>query len=221
MELSLSGERRDKPFVVLAIAPHSDDIEIGCGGTLLSLREQYGSAMKLIYVLLTRTESREQEARAAAEVLRADRVLVYDYPDTKLPLHWAEIKDDLQKIRDEEAQIDLVFSPYRLDEHQDHKTVADNVWRTFRNHMILEYEIPKYEGDLQSPNVYVPITDETANKKMDLLIDCFPSRNVGAEKHHWFTRDTFLGLMRIRGVECISQYAEGFHGRKLVLGFAS
>ena len=221
MELSLLGKESDKQFVVLAISPHSDDIEIGCGATLIALREHCGPALKLIYVLLTRTADREQEARTAAETLGADRVLIYDYPDTKLPLHWTEIKDDLQKIRDEEPQIDLVFLPYRLDEHQDHKTVAENVWRTFRNHMILEYEIPKYEGDLQSPNVYVPISERITGKKMDLLMDCFPTRYRGAQKHHWFTRDAFLGLMRIRGVECVSQYAEAFHGRKLVCEIGS
>ena len=208
--------------MVLALGAHADDIELGCGGTLIALREMLKQKLKLLYVLFTKEDNLtqvQQEARAAAERLGAAEILIYDYPDTYLPNCWADIKGKLLSIRNRYSNIQCIFTHFRLDQHQDHQTVSQNTWRIFRNHLIFEYEIFKYEGDLRTPNLYVPLSQDIASRKIDLLMDCYPSRHAGTFAHDWFTRDNLLSLMRIRGMESNSFFAEGFHTRKAVCSF--
>ena len=200
---------------VLVIGAHADDIEIGCGATLRRLvAERPG--LELRWVVLSATADRAAEARASASAL-ADgarlEVAVHDVRESYFPWSGAEIKDRLAS-RASPAPA-LVLAPRLEDVHQDHRTVAEIVWQTFRGSLILEYEIPKYEGDLGRPNVFVTCDAAEANWKADHLMTSFPSQH----KRPWFTRDTFLSLMRIRGVECAAPggYAEAFTARKLRL----
>jgi LmbE family N-acetylglucosaminyl deacetylase len=202
---------------VLCLGAHSDDIEIGCGGTLLRLlAERPGSEVD--WVVFSAGGEREREARAsAADFLgsagRAS-VQVLGFRESYFPSQWAAIKDAIEQVRRAESP-DLVLTHHRRDEHQDHRVLAELSWNTFRDHVIAEYEIPKYEGDLGAPNVFVPLPAELARRKVELLLRHFPSQAGKA----WFRRGTFEGLMGVRAVECAAPdgFAEAFHCRKLVL----
>lgn len=209
--------RFTRPLRVLTLGAHCDDIEIGCGGTLLKLIGR-GDVAEVRWVVFSSTDTRRAEAEAgAAAVLRGGppyTVDVQTFRDGYFPFHGAAIKDHFEQIARDFAP-DLVFTHRLDDRHQDHRTVAELTWNTFRNHLIFEYEIAKYEGDLGHPNVYVPLSVAEQQAKIEAIIGCYPSQRMKP----WFTEDTFRGLMRLRGVECNApdQCAEAFHARKLAL----
>ena len=208
----------DAPFRVLALGAHCDDIEIGCGGTLLSLLSSHPNVC-LDWVVFTSNPVRAREAQASAERFlrgaKEKRVVLKEFRNGYFPDQWARIKDDFEALK-AEVKPDLVLTHHMQDLHQDHRTLAELTWNTFRDHLILEYEVPKYDSDLGSPNFFVPLDREVAAAKARTLVECFASQR----DKHWFTEDTFLGLMRLRGIQCAAPqgYAEGFYARKLSAG---
>jgi LmbE family N-acetylglucosaminyl deacetylase len=216
--LPLTPRRDDVASMrVLCIGAHSDDIEIGCGGTMLRLIAA-NPGISIHWVVLAAREHRADEARrSASRLLRAAgdaTIVIEDFRDGFFPYQGAEIKDYFERLKTG-ATPDVIFTHHHADLHQDHRLVAELTWNTFRDHLILEYEIPKYDGGLTTPNHFVPLDAATCRRKVGNLMKAFPSQ---AGKH-WFAEETFLGLMRLRGVECgaRSGYAEGFHVRKTVL----
>jgi LmbE family N-acetylglucosaminyl deacetylase len=199
---------------ILVVGCHADDIEIGCGGTLLSLLDRYPGA-EVTWLVLSGKGDRQAEARAsAAEFLQGSvaSVRVEGFRDGFFPYHGAEVKEVFESLKSE-VDPTLIFTHTEHDRHQDHRLVCELTWNTFRRHTILEYEIPKYDGDLGAPNVLVPISDDIAHHKAKLV-----SRHFATQAgKHWFDEEVFLGLMRLRGVESASRYAEGFYSRKLVV----
>jgi LmbE family N-acetylglucosaminyl deacetylase len=202
---------------VLCVGAHSDDIEIGCGGTVLKLVAA-NPDLVVHWVVLSAYGDRAGEARASAERFMAGcshhEVEVAAFRERYFP-HLPELKEFFDGLG-ARVRPDIVFTHHREDAHQDHRVVAELAWNTFRDHLILEYEIPKYDGDLTRPNVFVRLDEDTARRKTQAVLEGFPSQT----DHFWFTRETFLSLMRLRGIEARapSGYAEGFHARKLVLG---
>jgi LmbE family N-acetylglucosaminyl deacetylase len=196
---------------VLAIGSHADDIEIGCGGTLLRLAEEL-EALELHWVVLSAEGERTDEARTSAAAFGAEAD-VLGFRDAFFR-YGAEVKEFFEELKGR-FDPDMVLTHHDADRHQDHRLVAELTWNTFRDHLILEYEIPKYDGDLGSPNVFFHLTEEVARRKVELLLDAFPSQR----EKRWFTEDLFLGLMRVRGMESNSPsgYAEGFYARKVSL----
>ncbi len=206
------------PKTVLCLGAHSDDIEIGCGATLLALTAAQPD-ISVHWVVFSANERRAAEARAAAARILADagehHIVIESFRDGYFPWDGPAIKERFEALKGTVAP-DLIFTHYRGDRHQDHRTISELTWNTFRHHLILEYEIPKYDGDLGVPNCYVPVTGEQQKSKVDTLMECFASQH----DHAWFSPDTFNGLLRIRGIECASPsgYAEAFHAHKFVLG---
>jgi LmbE family N-acetylglucosaminyl deacetylase len=205
------------PLRILCLGAHSDDIEIGCGGTLLRiLSERPGSSVD--WCVFSATPQRELEARAsAADFLAAageKAITVKGFRESYFPHVAAEIKDSFEALKGL-PKPDLIFSHHRADVHQDHRIIADLTWNTFRNHLVLEYEIAKYEGDLGAPAVFVPLSRPTADRKVELLLHHFASQT----HRPWFRADTFNGLMSLRAVECNAPdgRAEAFHLRKAIL----
>ncbi|MGA2335000.1 MAG: PIG-L deacetylase family protein [Terriglobales bacterium] len=201
---------------VLCLGCHSDDIEIGGGGAILRLAEQYPDC-NFHWVVFSATGVRETEARRAAELFAGSRVktlLLKTFQDGFMPYVGAEVKTIFEK---ELKQINpsLIFTHNGKDAHQDHRLVSELTWNTFRNHLILEYEIPKYDGDMGQPRVFVPLETDVYQKKVRYIMDAFQSQRTKP----WFQQDTFLSLMRLRGMECNapSGYAEAFYCRKLVI----
>jgi LmbE family N-acetylglucosaminyl deacetylase len=201
---------------VLILAAHCDDAEIGCGGLLRRLAEAADPRCELRQIVFTGGDDpvRRQEQLVASEAFGVGQVSVKCYPETALPSRTLEIKDELLAVRDKigSERIGMVLCPRLDDRHQDHQTVAENAWRVFRDHLILEYEIPKYEGDWASMNLFVRLSEAEAREKVERLLQCFPSRVC----HRWWNRETFLGLMRVRGIEANAECAEAFVARKLV-----
>jgi LmbE family N-acetylglucosaminyl deacetylase len=201
----------------LAIGCHADDIEIGCGGTILTLIRSHPE-IEIDWVVLAASGDRAEEARSSAEAFLADagaaRVEVHPFRDGFLPYSNGEVKELFEELK---GRVDpqLIFTHTRHDLHQDHRHACELTWNTFRNHLILEYEIPKVDGDLGAPNLFVPLTEEVARRKAALLAQHFPTQ---AGKH-WFDEELFMGLMRIRGMEAIApeRYAEAFTCRKAVV----
>jgi LmbE family N-acetylglucosaminyl deacetylase len=208
----------DEPNTVLCIGAHCDDIEIGCAGTLLGWASRCPSA-RFVWVVFSGDEERIAETRAAAVALLGPaarlEIRSHEFRDGYFPSQYAEIKEAFHALRSQ-VEPTLVLTHHEHDRHQDHRLLAELTWQTFRDHMILEYEVPKYDGDLGSPNVFVPLSAELARRKAELLMASFASQ---AGKS-WFTADTFMGLMRLRGIECRSSsgFAEAFFARKLILG---
>jgi len=203
---------------LLAIGCHADDIEIGCGGTILSLVET-NPALAVTWLVLSATGERHAEARASAAaflsgVRREPRVQLESFRDGFFPYLGADVKEVFEQLKTEVSP-DVVLTHSGKDAHQDHRLAAELTWNTFRDHLVLEFEIPKYDGDFGTPNVYVPLTEERARRKAELLRTHFASQRA----KHWFTDDLFLGVMRIRGMEANSPtgYAEAFTCRKLQL----
>jgi LmbE family N-acetylglucosaminyl deacetylase len=202
---------------ILCLGCHSDDIEIGCGGTILRLAEEY-PLCDFYWVVFSALGVREVEAKRAAELFvtpaRLKGPLLKGFPDGYMPFVGAEVKVVFEDLK-QAISPDLVFTHYRRDAHQDHRLISELTWNTFRNHMILEYEIPKYDGDLGQPNLFVPLTSGLCDKKIHCIMDTFQSQR----SKRWFREETFLSLMRLRGMECNapSGYAEAFYCRKLVL----
>ena len=215
MGLTLAGG--GAPLRLLLLGAHADDIEIGCGGTVLELiaRER---PLVVDWCVLSATPARAAEARASAERFLAGAagcwISVGDFPDGRFPYEGARIKAWFETLKDR-PRPDLVFTHRRHDRHQDHREVAHLTWNTFRDHLVLEYEIPKYEGDLDPPGFFVPLAERVVDRKIELLLESFPSQRTKP----WFDALTFKGLARLRGVECASptRFAEAFHAPKLVL----
>lgn len=203
--------------LVLCLGAHCDDIEIGCGGALMTLAERH-PGLKMHWVVFTGAGVREAETRAAATRVmpHSSRITVevHPLPPSWLPTHWTEAKQIMEGVR-RRCNPDLVFTHRLEDRHQDHRTVAELTWNSFRDHLVLEYEIAKYEGDLGQPNLYMPLSRGVVEAKVEMLMQSFPSQR----DHDWFDADTFNGLMRLRGVECRApdRFAEAFHGRKILL----
>jgi len=210
---------RDSRLSVLVLGAHSDDIEIGTGATLLSLAAAKAE-LEVVWCVLSGGVGRESEAReSAAEFLRGcprAQVEVLGFRDGFFPQQGEQIKEWFEglKLR---YNPDVVLTHYRDDAHQDHREVCQLTWNTFRDHLILEYEIPKWDGDLGRPNVYVPISVQFMERKIELLEKYFKSQG----SKHWFDMETFRGLARIRGNECRApeRYAEAFYARKLALSW--
>jgi LmbE family N-acetylglucosaminyl deacetylase len=208
------------PLRILCAGAHSDDIEIGCGGTILRLLEEHpGSAITWLVLSATGPRGGEAAAGAARFTKRAAtrRVEIQAFRDGFFPGAFTEIKECFEALKGELGEsLDLIFTHARNDRHQDHRLVSDITWQTFRHHLILEYEIPKFDGDLTHPNLFVPIPEALRRHKVDGLLECFPSQR----SRPWFTEDTFLALMRLRGVESGDPggFAEAFQLRKAVLG---
>jgi len=207
----------DNLKTILCLGSHADDIEIGCGGTILKLLQQHPN-VNVCWVVLSGSDRRADEARASAEKLLAhvgeSRIIQKQFRDSFFPYCGQEIKEFFFELQ-QEISPDLVLTHRREDMHQDHRLVAELTWNTFRNHLILEYEIPKYEGDLGNPNVFVPLSESLCQQKVSTIVDEFASQS----DKPWFTADTFWSLLRIRGIECASpsQFAEGLYARKLTL----
>lgn len=206
------------PLTVLCLGAHSDDIEIGCGGTLLALAAA-GVPLRVSWVVFSAVGPRAKEARqGAARFLRgavSAQVRLGTFRDGFFPYEGAAVKEYLEDARRADPDPDVVFTHYRHDRHQDHRTVSDLTWNTYRSHLVLEYEIPKYDGDIGVPNAFVPLTAALARRKTRHLNAAFATQR----SKPWFTDDTFMGLMRLRGIECAADggYAEAFHARKLLL----
>jgi LmbE family N-acetylglucosaminyl deacetylase len=200
---------------ILCVGAHSDDIEIGCGGTLLRLTQEH-PGLEITWVVFSGGGVRTTEANASARdfLKRAGKshVIVKNFKTSYFPVQLEEIKDFFETLKP--FKPDVVFTHYRDDRHQDHRVLSDLAWNTFRSHVILEYEIPKYDGDLGMPNLYVPISRQLCALKARLLVRHFGSQ---ANKH-WFSEDLFQALPRIRGMECDSstRFAEAFYCRKLL-----
>jgi LmbE family N-acetylglucosaminyl deacetylase len=207
----------DMPLRILCLGAHSDDVEIGCGGTVLRLLEER-PASEVHWVVFSANGARESEARASAESFlagaRAKTIVTKSFRESYFPTAWADIKDFFEETR-RAFEPDLVLTHHPKDLHQDHRVVGELTWNTFRNHLVLEYEIPKYEGDLGNPNLFVPLGRAHADRKVELLMQHFPSQ----ASRPWFRPDTFHGLMSVRGVECHAPEgrAEAFHARKVVV----
>jgi LmbE family N-acetylglucosaminyl deacetylase len=204
------------PFKILCLGSHSDDIEIGCGGTILHTLSQNRNC-EVTWVVFSSTKEREQEARASAGMylIKAakQQVIVNNFRDGFFPYDGAKIKESVEALK--ATTPDLILTHNRKDSHQDHRVIAELTWNTFRDHLILEYEIPKYDGDLGQPSVFVRLEDDIYQKKVRYLMEAFATQR----NKRWFQPETFLGLMRLRGMECNSPsgYAEAFYCRKLVL----
>jgi LmbE family N-acetylglucosaminyl deacetylase len=207
----------DGPMKLLAIGAHSDDIEIGCGGTILKLIEE-GAISEICWVVLTGEHQRADEASASAtaivEAVPSHRVILKDFRDGYFPYDGAEIKRFFEELKGEFSP-DLILTHQRGDLHQDHRVTCELTWNTFRDHLVLEYEIPKYDGDMGAPNLFVPLREALCHKKIEHLMTHFATQTP----KRWFKEDLFSGLMRLRGMECNSptSYAEAFYSRKAML----
>jgi LmbE family N-acetylglucosaminyl deacetylase len=216
VNLSLSRPA-DAPLRLLCLGAHSDDIEIGCGGTVLALLSRY-RRVAVRWVVFSATEERTREAADSAAAFLAGaaekEVVVKHYRDGFFPFVGAQIKDDFEAIKRDFVP-DLVLTHYRDDRHQDHRMVSDLTWNTFRNHLVLEYEIPKYDGDLGQPNFFVPLEEAVCARKIHHLLECFPTQRP----KQWFDEQTFMAILRLRGMEANSptRFAEAFYCRKAVL----
>jgi LmbE family N-acetylglucosaminyl deacetylase len=202
---------------LLCLGAHCDDIEIGCGGTILKFAAA-GHKIEVHWVVFSSDEPREQEALKSAEMFLCDiaakKITIHRLRDGFFPYLGVELKERFEQLK---ADIlpDLILTHYRYDLHQDHRLVSELTWNTFRNHLILEYEIPKYDGDFGSPNFFVPLDESSCNRKIDVILDAYQSQT----EKHWFSRDLFSAILRLRGMEAnaSSGYAEGFYCRKAVL----
>jgi LmbE family N-acetylglucosaminyl deacetylase len=211
--------RPDDELNVLCLGAHADDIELGCGGTILGLIKRY-KKMRFYWVIFSADEKRAREALSSARSFlkgaREKKVEVHNYRESYFPYLGSEIKDAFEKLKTASSP-DLVFTHFRKDLHQDHRLISELTWNTFRDHLILEFEILKYDGDLGAPNFFVPLEKKTCQRKIRLLLENFKSQRG----KRWFSEEAFSSLMKLRGIESSSEsgYAEAFFCRKMVLGF--
>ncbi|GBD90805.1 glcNAc-PI de-N-acetylase [bacterium BMS3Abin04] len=203
-----------KELNILFLGAHSDDIEIGCGGTILKIIRNYRvNAVK--WIVFSSNEVRKKEAQISAEnfLQNVENKMIEfrSYRDGFLPFSATEIKNDFEQIK-KSFNPDIIFTHYRQDRHQDHRFLSDLTWNTFRNHLILEYEIPKYDGDFGIPNFYIPLDEDIVNQKNEIIMNSFKSQI----KKHWFTEESFNAILRLRGMESASRYSEAFYARKIL-----
>jgi LmbE family N-acetylglucosaminyl deacetylase len=212
---NLDGVKR-----VLCLGAHSDDIEIGCGGTVLHLIKG-SKKIEFYWLILSANPERAREARRSADAFlrhaHKKTIVTKSFRDGFLPYIGAPVKECFEQLKATFVP-DVIFTHFRHDLHQDHRLVSELTWNTFRNHLILEYEIPKYDADLGSPNFFVPLSDSIQQKKVKWLMSYFGTQR----NKQWFSEDLFKGLMRMRGIEAASptRHAEAFHCRKMLLGNA-
>lgn len=205
------------PLSILFLGAHADDIEIGCGGTVLRVLQTFGNC-DVTWVVFSANKERRREAISSAERFlqgaRKKTVIVNRFKESFFPYHGENIKVCFERLKKRVAP-DLVFTHHRHDLHQDHRVICELTWNTFRDHQILEYEIPKYDGDLGQPNVYISLTQKWCEKKVRGLMEEFATQR----NKQWFTEDVFYSILRLRGVEANApeKYAEAFYGRKIVL----
>ena len=205
-----------RALTVLCLGSHSDDIEIGCGGTVLRFAEQY-PACKFHWVVFSAIGIRRAEAQRAAALFVSPTclrgLLVKTFSDGFMPFVGAQIKAVFEELK-QVMSPDVIFTHNGKDAHQDHRLISELTWNTFRDHLILEYEIPKYDGDLGQPSLFVPLPSEICQKKVRYIMEAFQSQQT----KRWFQEDTFFSLLRLRGMECNapSGYAEAFYCRKIV-----
>lgn len=205
------------PLRVLALGAHPDDAEIGCGATILKLIES-GAVASVCWVVLSGAGARIEEARASAEAMLAGvperTILQPGFRDGFFPYDGADVKGFFEDLR-RDVEPDLILTHQRNDLHQDHRITCELTWNTFRDHTILEYEVPKYDGDMGRPNAYVTIGDDLRRRKVEHLMEHFGTQ----VPKRWFDEELFTGLLRLRGMECNSptSYAEAFYCRKAVL----
>ena len=203
---------------ILCLGAHCDDIEIGCGGTILRLVAEYPDT-EVYWVVFSSNTTRAAEARVSADRflkgVRKKKVLTEEFRNGFFPYIGSSIKEYFEKLKDTMVP-DIIFTHYHNDFHQDHRLISELTWNTFRNHLILEYEIAKYDGDLGSPNLFVPLMKAVCTKKINYILECFETQ----QEKHWFTDETFYSTLRLRGIESNSSsgYAEAFYGRKAVIG---
>ena len=206
-----------EPLRILCLGAHCDDIDIGCGGSLLALLERQRAEVTWVAFSGAPQRARELEASAKRFLRRAAvrSVRLFTFRDSFFPADYAEIKEAFESLK-ALPQPDLILTHHRADLHQDHRIVAELTWNVFRDHLILEYEIPKFDGGLTTPNAYIALTKGQVEKKVEILLDCYATQR----RKRWFTADTFRGLMRLRGVESGAKtgWAEGFHASKFLLG---
>jgi LmbE family N-acetylglucosaminyl deacetylase len=215
LKLNLLWEKKSPK--ILCLGAHSDDIEIGCGGTILKLLREAPEA-QFYWVVFSAKGNRAKEANESAKSFlsqtKSKTIDIQDFRDSYFPFIGAEIKDYFEEIK-VNFDPDVIFTHYSNDAHQDHRLISNLTWNTYRNHLILEYEIPKYDGDLVTPNLYNHIDVPDVDNKIHLLCSFFKTQ----KENSWFSQDNFRSIMRIRGVESNSQsgYAEAFHCRKAIL----
>jgi len=203
------------PIRVLCLGAHADDIEIGCGGLILDLLQRH-RAVDVNWVVFSATAVRAKEAQASARLFlagaKSKKITVHRFRDGFFPYDGAKVKKAFEALKRTIPAPDLVLTHYRDDRHQDHRTISDLTWNTFRDHFVLEYEVPKFDGDLGTPNCFVPLSRAFAVRKAEHLDQAFTTQT----DRHWFSAETFLGLMRLRGIECRAPegYAEAFYARK-------
>lgn len=208
---------KDQALNILALGAHCDDIEIGCGGALLSIIENY-NVEAVHWVVFSSNEIRRIEALISAESflsgVQTKNIVIKNFRNGYFPYVGAEIKDYFEQIKNN-FEPNLILTHYRHDRHQDHRTISDLTWNTFRSHMILEYEIPKYDGDISNPNFFIPIENKHKDMKIQNLLKHFSSQS----NKQWFTEETFEAIMRLRGIESNApeSYAEAFYARKIIL----
>ncbi len=209
------NNKASKGLNILCIGAHCDDIEIGCGGTILRLIDE-NPILHIKWVVFASNENRKKEAEEAAQLFLekapSKEIIIHAYRDAFLPYEGLKIKESFEELK-KGFNPDLIFTHYRDDQHQDHRLLSNFTWNTWRNHLIFEYEIPKYDGDLGHPNFFVPLDKPYVDKKIAILLECYNSQH----QKHWFDRETFLALMRIRGLEAAAseKHAEAFHLRKM------
>jgi len=206
------------PLKILCLGAHSDDIEIGCGGTILKFLSEYPNAETGWIVFGGDDTGRAAEAANSAGLFlekAGQKVIeIKKFRDGFFPYIGDTIKEYFETLK-RKHEPDLIFTHYRHDLHQDHRLISELTYNTFRNHLILEYEIIKFDGDIGNPNVYIPLDGAICNRKMDIILTSFKSQKA----RDWFTRDTFSSIHRIRGVEARAEggYSEGFYCRKMIL----
>jgi LmbE family N-acetylglucosaminyl deacetylase len=210
--------KEHRPLRLLCVGAHSDDIELGCGGTILRLLAERPD-VEVQWVVVGSSGERDAEALASARQFLAaaskKEIVVENFKNSFFPYRGEAIKQFFEELKASGSAPDVVFTHYRHDLHQDHRVVSELTWNTYRNHLILEYEILKYDGDLGSPNFFVHLDEDVCRRKIDIIMDCFRTQR----DKDWFTPDAFLSLLRLRGIESRSPgaYAEGFYCRKVAL----
>ena len=201
---------------ILCLGAHCDDIEIGCGGTILRLLEENKNC-EICWIVFSSDPRREEEALKSAKLFlrgaKAKKIVIRSYRDSFLPFFGRQIKEEFEHLR-RDFSPQLILTHYRNDLHQDHRLISDLTWNTFRDHLILEYEIPKYDGDMGSPNFFIHLDKPICRRKMKYILDTFRTQ----QKKPWFTEDTFRAILRLRGIEsnAPNKYAEAFYCRKII-----